>query len=78
MTLWPDADAPGRKAMARLAALLREQGCCVQLVDPPADLPQGWDLADADWSPAEAAEHLQQWLQPLPAAEGASAEDAER
>jgi putative DNA primase/helicase len=77
VTLWPDADAPGRKAMARLAALLREQGCCVQLVDPPADLPQGWDLADADWSPAEAAEHLQQWLQALPAAEGASNQDAE-
>jgi putative DNA primase/helicase len=77
VTLWPDADAPGRKAMARLAALLREQGCCVQLVDPPADLPQGWDLADADWRPAEAAEHLQQWLQPLPAAHGVSDDDAE-
>jgi len=64
VTLWPDADAPGRQAMTRLAALLREQGCCVQLVDPPADLPQGWDLANADWSPAEAAEHLQQWLHP--------------
>jgi len=65
--LWPDADAPGRKSMERLAALLREQGCRVQLVDPPAELPQGWDLADADWSPAEASEHLQQWLQPQPA-----------
>ena len=74
VTLWPDADAPGRKAMARLAALLEEQGCCVQLVDPPADLPQGWDLADADWGQAEAAEHLQQWVQPLPAAEAAAVE----
>ena len=66
VTLWPDADVPGRKAMARLATLLRDQGCCVQLVEPPAELPQGWDLADADWSPVQAAEHLQQWLQPLP------------
>ena len=74
VTLWPDADAPGRKAMARLAALLSEQGCRVALVDPPADLPQGWDLADADWSPAEAAEHLQQWVQLLPAAEAAAVE----
>jgi putative DNA primase/helicase len=77
VTLWPDADAPGRKAMARLAPLLSEQGCTVAFVEPPADLPQGWDLADADWSQAEAAEHLQQWLQALPAAEGASNQDAE-
>jgi putative DNA primase/helicase len=69
VTLWPDADAPGRKAMARLAALLAEQGCELQLVEPAAELPQGWDLADADWSPAEAAEHLRQWARPLPAAE---------
>ena len=68
VTLWPDADAPGRKAMARLAALLAEQGCQLQLVEPPAELPQGWDLADADWSTAEAAEHLQQWAGPVPPA----------
>ena len=68
VTLWPDADAPGRKAMARLAALLAELGCQLQLVEPAGELPQGWDLADADWSPAEAAEHLRQWARPLPAA----------
>ncbi|MCP9840143.1 hypothetical protein KBY93_05770 [Synechococcus sp. J7-Johnson] len=69
VTLWPDADAPGRKVMQRLAPLLAEQGCLVQLVEPPAELPQGWDLADADWTPAEAAERLQAWLMPLPADE---------
>lgn len=68
VTLWPDADAPGRKAMARLATLLAEQGCELQLVEPAAELPQGWDLADADWSTAEAAAHLRQWARPLPAA----------
>ncbi|MFM7733259.1 MAG: primase-helicase zinc-binding domain-containing protein [Cyanobium sp.] len=67
--LWPDADAPGRKAMQRLAPLLAEQGCLVQLVKPPAELPQGWDLANADWTPAEAAERLQAWLMPLQADE---------
>jgi putative DNA primase/helicase len=35
-------------------------------------LPQGWDLADADWSPAEAAQHLRQWAGPLPAAVAAN------
>lgn len=64
VTLWPDADAPGRRAMAQLAERLAGQGCRVALVDPPAALPQGWDLADADWSPAEAAAHLQQWCRP--------------
>ena len=76
VTLWPDADAPGRKAMARLAALLAEQGCQLQLVEPPAELPQGWDLADADWSTAEAAEHLRQWARPLPAVEEAKSAPA--
>ncbi len=66
--LWPDADGPGRKAMARLGSLLADLDCRLQLVDPPAELPQGWDLADADWSAAEAAEHLQQWARPLAAA----------
>ena len=66
VTLWPDADAPGRKAMARLAALLAEQGCSLQLVEPPADLPQGWDLADADWTPGQAARQLAQAAQPWP------------
>jgi hypothetical protein len=66
VTLWPDADAPGRKAMARLAALLAELGCRLQLVEPAGELPQGWDLADADWSALEAAEHLGQWARPLP------------
>jgi putative DNA primase/helicase len=69
VTLWPDADAPGRKAMQRLAPLLAEQVCLVQLVEPPATVPEGWDLADADWTPAEAAERLQVWLMPLPADE---------
>ena len=68
VTLWPDADAPGRKAMERLVTLLAEQGCQLQLVEPPAQLPQGWDLADANWGTAEAAEHLQQWAGPVPPA----------
>jgi putative DNA primase/helicase len=72
VTLWPDADAPGRKAMARLAALLSQQRCSVQLVEPPADLPQGWDLANADWTPRQAAQRLAKTAQPwAPPASGA-------
>ena len=41
VTLWPDADAPGRKAMAYLHQLIPG----AVLVDT-ADLPDGWDVAD--------------------------------
>ncbi len=44
--LWPDADEPGRAAMARIAETLASLGCTVRLVDVPKDWPQGWDLAD--------------------------------
>ena len=58
-TLWPDADAVGRDAMAKLAPRLLAAGVPqVRIVQPPADVPDGWDLADADWTPSQAAAHL--------------------
>jgi putative DNA primase/helicase len=71
VTLWPDADEPGRQAMARLSVLLLELGCSVHVVLPPisteedwdlADAPGavGWDLADANWTTGEALAYLQQ------------------
>ena len=57
--LWPDADQPGRQAMDRLTQLLlRLPVDRVQLVTPPADVPEGWDLADAIWTPEEAAAYI--------------------
>lgn len=57
--LWPDADAVGREAMAKLAPRLLAAGAAqVRMVKPPADAPEGWDLADADWSPEQAAAYL--------------------
>ena len=54
--LWPDADQPGQQAMDQLAQrLLRLPVDRVQMVTPPTDVPEGWDLADASWSPEEAA-----------------------
>ena len=58
-TLWPDADAVGRDAMAKLAIhLLKASAAQVRIIQPPPDAPAGWDLADADWSIAEAAAYL--------------------
>ena len=70
VTLWPDADNPGREAMVRLSALLLELGCHVVMVLPPGsteadwdlvDAPGavGWDLADAPWTPEEAQAYLE-------------------
>jgi putative DNA primase/helicase len=57
--LWPDADDPGREAMAKLAPRLLAAGAeLVRIVSPPPDVPEGWDLADAAWTPAEAAAYL--------------------
>ena len=89
VSLWPDADASGREAMARLSALLLELGCPVAVVLPPscteedwdlADAPgaAGWDLADATWSPAEAQAYLEGHSRTvqLPEQEPAAAADA--
>ena len=58
-TLWPDADAPGIQAMDKLSAKLLNLGAAqVRIITPPAGVPEGWDLADADWSIAQAAAYL--------------------
>jgi hypothetical protein len=46
VTLWPDADDPGRGCMALIAARLLELGCKVWVVETDT-LPDRWDLADA-------------------------------
>ena len=57
--LWPDADAVGREAMAKLAPRLLKAGADqVRIVHPPSDVPEGWDLADANWTLADAAAYL--------------------
>ena len=89
VNLWPDADASGREAMARLSALLLELGCPVAVVLPPscteedwdlADAPgaSGWDLADATWIAAEAQAYLEGHSRTvqLPEQEPAAAADA--
>jgi putative DNA primase/helicase len=77
VTLWPDADAAGLEAMQSLAALLHPLDCQLQLVALPADLPQGWDLADADWTARQAGRQLAKAAQPWsPADAGADGDDA--
>jgi putative DNA primase/helicase len=46
VVIWPDADDPGRKAAQVVGRALLEIAATVRIVEPPADLPKGWDLAD--------------------------------
>ncbi len=47
VVLWPDADEPGRKCMARIAELLIVRGCEVKIAHPKSYDQNGWDVADA-------------------------------
>jgi len=48
VTIWPDADEPGRKFAAGVAQALKDIAADITLVEPPEDAPQGWDAADTD------------------------------
>lgn len=48
VVIFPDADKPGRQAADTIAAILkRSGGVGAVVIDLPADLPEGWDMADA-------------------------------
>jgi putative DNA primase/helicase len=77
VVLWPDADDVGRQAMAKLAGLLLKLGATVAVVVVPDGLPDGWDLADADWDQDRAAQELERCaraVQPPQTAETAPVE----
>lgn len=58
LLLWPDNDTPGRQAMASLAQRLLPIAAAIRIVTPPPDAPEAWDLADATWTPQEAAAYV--------------------
>ena len=70
--LLPDADEPGRKAMQVVAEALLPIAAELHLtlLHPTNQvLPEGWDVADADWSSLEAAESWLaslEWVDPKP------------
>lgn len=49
LCIWPDADIPGYKAALAVAEAAERTGAeSVRIVVPPADVPKGFDLADAE------------------------------
>lgn len=66
VVLWPDNDTPGRDAMVKVAARLVTLGCSCSIADYPSDsVPEGWDLADATWTPDAAAGAMARVLKPI-------------
>lgn len=52
--LFPDHDAPGRKAMLELATILVHKTSKLSIIDHEQDdLPEGWDFADTNWTSSE-------------------------
>lgn len=62
--LWPDNDEQGREAMAKVASLIREPAKLLT-IDAPPDAPEKWDIADADWTAAEALAYVKANHRPM-------------
>ncbi len=66
VAIWPDADLPGIKAAIAVAEACLAAGAeSVKIVEPPPDVTQGWDLADAEvegWSREEVLSRLKAGL----------------
>ncbi len=59
--LWPDADDPGRKAMANLTGTAsKAKAEAVQIVKPEPDRKDGWDVADAIEEGVDVADYIEQ------------------
>ena len=61
VTLWPDNDDPGRKAMKQIAGILTELKCHVSQIVWPEGTPPKYDAADHPYT----AEWLEQHAQPI-------------
>src|ERR1700749_964142 len=65
VVIWPDADEPGRKAAAELAAMLARDAQRVRVVNPNGADP-GWDIADAvadGWDATRLAEFMKEHME---------------
>lgn len=46
VTLWPDHDQAGQKAVQKIQEILSDKPTSLKIIDLPAELPHKWDLAD--------------------------------
>lgn len=68
IAVWPDNDSPGFKAALAVADCCLAAGAiAVKIVIPPAEAPEGWDLADAEaegWEGTRVREFLKSAVTP--------------
>jgi hypothetical protein len=48
LTIWPDADEPGRKFALAFAQAVESIAATVRIIEPPEGVERGWDAADCD------------------------------
>ena len=46
VVIWPDNDAPGYSAAITLQEILKKQNNKIKIIEPHAQAPKGWDVAD--------------------------------
>lgn len=57
VTLWPDNDEPGQRAMKSIAAIIKPYAASISIVSIHHGLPSGWDAADTT------ADHITQLVE---------------
>lgn len=67
VTLSPDNDAPGFKAMITIAAMLKDTAASVKWLPPVPGSGKGWDWADFEGTPEEARAHAKATVSDVPA-----------
>lgn len=58
----PWAEQPGNEAMLKIEAILRDKCPSIQWVRNADNLPDKWDVADADWNQEKAVEYVRKHL----------------
>jgi putative DNA primase/helicase len=67
--IWPDADEPGLKAASDIVAAVRSIAASVRVIPVPADVADGWDLADGvaqGWDRSRLIDYIKRTANPAP------------
>jgi putative DNA primase/helicase len=65
--IWPDADEPGFKAATEIVKAIKDSVASVRVLPVPANVRDGWDLADAlaeGWDRARLVDHIRSTAKP--------------
>jgi putative DNA primase/helicase len=72
VVIWPDNDAPGVMAMLDVWAAIREKCPAVKWITNAPELPEKWDIADAEWTADQALAYVRAHIGNVPNAGSAA------